>query len=229
MRAPAGTSGRNTREQVANTLNRTGIYSVVRHPLYLGNYLIILGFALWPHVWWLIVLTSCFYALYYERIMLAEENFLRQRFGETFEKWSAQTPAFLPKFRGWKPSAVPFCWRTVWVVMLLPGRAPESNRLPLVFPARSLSTGGEWPFPDILSSRASVGKINRRGTHRDASRVKMRRALPPRVTPLRTAEALHPVGVTEPATSGQHGLSLAAGVDPLLPANLVSPSVARPW
>jgi hypothetical protein len=45
--------------------------------------------------------------------MLAEEAFLRQRFGEAFERWAAQTPAFLPRFRGWKPSPVPFCWRTV--------------------------------------------------------------------------------------------------------------------
>jgi protein-S-isoprenylcysteine O-methyltransferase Ste14 len=112
-RSPVGTSGRNTREQLAETLTTTGIYSVVRHPLYLGNYLIMIGFALWPHIWWLAVLTTCFYALYYERIMLAEEAFLRQRFGETFEKWSAQTPAFIPRWRGWKPSPVPFCWRTV--------------------------------------------------------------------------------------------------------------------
>ena len=112
-RAPLGTSGRNTREQVANTLNSTGIYSVVRHPLYLGNYLIMLGFALWPHNLWLVILTSCFYALYYERIMLAEEAFLRERFGDTFEKWSSQTPAFIPRRTGWKPSSVPFCWRTV--------------------------------------------------------------------------------------------------------------------
>jgi protein-S-isoprenylcysteine O-methyltransferase Ste14 len=112
-KVPFGTSGRNTREQVADTLNTTGVYSVVRHPLYLGNYLIMLGFALWPHNGWLVVLTSCFYALYYERIMLAEEAFLRRRFGETFEKWSAETPAFIPKFRGWKPSPIPFCWRTV--------------------------------------------------------------------------------------------------------------------
>jgi protein-S-isoprenylcysteine O-methyltransferase Ste14 len=54
-RAPVGTSGRNTREQVANALNTTGIYSVVRHPLYLGNYLIMIGFAMWPIFggWWL--------------------------------------------------------------------------------------------------------------------------------------------------------------------------------
>src|SRR5919206_4624496 len=37
---PAGTSGRNTRDgQVASQLNTTGMYSVVRHPLYAGNFL----------------------------------------------------------------------------------------------------------------------------------------------------------------------------------------------
>jgi protein-S-isoprenylcysteine O-methyltransferase Ste14 len=112
-RAPIGTSGRNTREQVANTLTTTGWYSVVRHPLYLGNYLILLGVALWLHVWWLVMLTSCLFALYYERIILAEEAFLRERFGEAFETWAAATPAFLPRLRSWKPSAVSFCWRTV--------------------------------------------------------------------------------------------------------------------
>ena len=112
-RAPLGTSGRNTREQVADSLTTTGIYSVVRHPLYLGNYLSLAGMALWPHVWWLVVLASCLFTLYYERIMLAEEAFLRERFGDTFETWAATTPAFFPRLRGWKRSPVSFCWRTV--------------------------------------------------------------------------------------------------------------------
>jgi protein-S-isoprenylcysteine O-methyltransferase Ste14 len=112
-RAPIGTSGRNTREQVANTLSTTGIYSLVRHPLYLGNYLIFMGMALWPHIWWLAIVTSCAFALYYERIMLAEEAFLRDKFDGAFESWAAATPAFIPRLRGWTPSPVSFCWRTV--------------------------------------------------------------------------------------------------------------------
>ena len=31
---PAGTSGRNTKQQLATSFNQTGIYSTVRHPLY---------------------------------------------------------------------------------------------------------------------------------------------------------------------------------------------------
>lgn len=111
--APYGTSGRNTRQQVAETLNTTGMYSVVRHPLYLANYIIILGITMEFHIWWLVLLISTFYALYYERIMMAEEAFLRSRFGAEFEGWAAVTPAFLPKFHGWKPFNLPFCWRTV--------------------------------------------------------------------------------------------------------------------
>ena len=55
---PNQTSGRNTKEQIANVLNTSGTYSLLRHPLYLGNYLIISG----P------VLYSCdisFYLIYF--------------------------------------------------------------------------------------------------------------------------------------------------------------------
>jgi protein-S-isoprenylcysteine O-methyltransferase Ste14 len=112
--APRGTSGRNTREgQVAEVLNTTGMYSIVRHPLYLGNYLMWLGVTLLPRAWWVPVLISLGFWLYYERIMFAEEEYLRRRFGEEFRIWSARTPAFLPDFRFWRSPALPFSLRTV--------------------------------------------------------------------------------------------------------------------
>ena len=60
---PQNTSGRNTREQIADVLNTTGWYSVVRHPLYLGNYLMGFGISLFPHVWWLPAVYSFSFAL----------------------------------------------------------------------------------------------------------------------------------------------------------------------
>ncbi len=49
---PKGTSGRNTKSgQVAESLNTKGIYSMVRHPLYLGNYFMWIGIVLFTYSW----------------------------------------------------------------------------------------------------------------------------------------------------------------------------------
>ena len=112
--APAGTSGRNTAEgQVASTVNTSGMYSIVRHPLYVGNYLNWLGVALLPRSAWLAVVISLAFWLYYERIMFAEEEFLRGKFGEVYVRWASQTPAFLPDPRRWQRPSLPFSLRNV--------------------------------------------------------------------------------------------------------------------
>jgi protein-S-isoprenylcysteine O-methyltransferase Ste14 len=110
---PAGTSGRGTRMQSAEKLNTTGWYSVVRHPLYLGNYLIGLGVTLVWFDWWAPVIYTLFFWLYYERIMLAEERYLEARFGDHFRRWAASTPAFVPRFSQWRSPDLPFSIRTV--------------------------------------------------------------------------------------------------------------------
>lgn len=110
---PAGTSGRNTSCQRADSLNTTGIYSVVRHPLYLGNYIVFLGMMLLLRSWSFVLIGSCLYALYYERIMIAEEAFLQSRFAQAFENWAKETPAFLPRFRSWSTPELTFSLREV--------------------------------------------------------------------------------------------------------------------
>jgi hypothetical protein len=89
------------------------MYSTVRHPLYLGNFLLWLGVALFAHTWWLLLIVILAFVVYYERIMLAEEEFLTTRFGAEYEAWAGRTPAFVPAFRNWKPPALSFSWKSV--------------------------------------------------------------------------------------------------------------------
>lgn len=111
--AAPNTSGRNTHGQVADSLNTTGIYSIVRNPLYLGNFLIIIGLAMLPMVWWFMLLVTLAFFIYYERIIYAEEAFLEEKFGEPYRCWAARTPVFIPNPRLWRPPALGFSVRKV--------------------------------------------------------------------------------------------------------------------
>jgi protein-S-isoprenylcysteine O-methyltransferase Ste14 len=110
---PKGTTGRTTHGFEAQSLNTTGMYSIVKHPMYLGNFIIYLGIALFTYIWWLVLLFILFFWFYYERIMYAEEEFLKREFGNTFNLWAAKTPVFLPNIKLWSSSDKTFSIRTV--------------------------------------------------------------------------------------------------------------------
>lgn len=110
---PKDTSGRNAREQRAVSLNTTGLYSVVRHPLYVGNFFVFLGTVGFVHEWWPAIACLLGFCMYYERIMFAEEQFLRSRFGAEYEAWAAATPAIVPNLRSWKRPDLKFSLRNV--------------------------------------------------------------------------------------------------------------------
>src|SRR5574341_957358 len=79
--------------------------------MYLGNYLIGLGLSLLPYAWYLPLLFTLAFALYYERIVLVEEAFLADRFGDAFRAWVNAVPAFFPKWVGYRPAALTWSWR----------------------------------------------------------------------------------------------------------------------
>ena len=110
---PKGTSGRNRDKQIADFLNSTGIYSLVRHPLYLGNYLIWIGIVIFSYNLYFIIIVSLLFWLYYERIMLVEEFFLQHKYGKRFLEWSELTPAFFPNFRHYIKSNIAFSFKTI--------------------------------------------------------------------------------------------------------------------
>jgi len=111
---PKSTSGRNTKAgQVADVLNTKGIYSTVRHPLYVGNFFMWLGIVIYVGNWWFTATIVLLFWLYYERIMFAEEHFLRKKFGQIYLNWAEKTPAFVPKITQWKNADMRFSIRNV--------------------------------------------------------------------------------------------------------------------
>jgi protein-S-isoprenylcysteine O-methyltransferase Ste14 len=111
--APSGTSERSTTTPRASVLRTTGLYSVVRHPLYLGNTLTAAGLACFTGAWYLPLLVVLAAILYHERICAREEAFLEGKFGDEFRAWAERVPAAVPRLSGYVPSATPFVWRRV--------------------------------------------------------------------------------------------------------------------
>ena len=107
------TSGRNTKEQVADALNTKGIYSTVRHPLYLGNYFMWIGIVMFTYNIWFVLVVSFLFWLYYERIMFAEERFLERKFGQDYVDWSMKVPAFWPSMKNHIKTEIPFSLKTI--------------------------------------------------------------------------------------------------------------------
>ena len=110
---PKNTSGRNTERQVADFLNTSGMYSFVRHPLYVGNFFMYLGIAILTANLCFVISFILAFWLYYERIMLAEEQFLQKKFGDVYLDWSSKTGAFIPTLRKWIKPDLKFSWKKV--------------------------------------------------------------------------------------------------------------------
>ncbi len=106
------TSGRKTR-QVADSLNTTAMYSLTRNPLYLGNAITYLGVALFAQNLLVGLAFALFLVVYYERIIMAEEAYLLDRFGDAYAAWARGTPAFFPRLSGWRRPALPFSLKAV--------------------------------------------------------------------------------------------------------------------
>jgi hypothetical protein len=81
-------------------LATTGPYALVRHPLYTGNLLIILGFAVASAVWWTVPVALGFFWFYYPTAIEYEDRKLHRLFGERWEAWAAQVPALVPRLAG---------------------------------------------------------------------------------------------------------------------------------
>ncbi len=83
-----------------------GIYAWVRHPQYLGLFMIIVALLVqWPTLITLFMAPVLFLA--YRRLAKQEERELLERFGELYAEYQARVPAFLPRLGGRQGAVAP--------------------------------------------------------------------------------------------------------------------------
>lgn len=111
---PHGTTGRGTDTPYAERLNTTGMYSIMRNPVYFGNFFTFLAPVMYAQSYWLVALYLPVFALYHERIITAEERFLVGKFGDQYRQWAHRTPTFFPKLANWVSPDLPFSWKMAY-------------------------------------------------------------------------------------------------------------------
>lgn len=93
-----------TRKVGAPRLVTSGPYAHLRNPIYLGNFLLGLGFCLATWAWmpWMVGVYIAGFFLQYSLIISLEETRLRELFGEQYEKYVQAVPRFLPRLSSYQ-------------------------------------------------------------------------------------------------------------------------------
>ena len=100
-------------------LATTGPYSIVRHPLYVGNILIFIGFNLLINEAWAWLVTVSFLWFFYPPAINYEDGKLEGLFGQQWRDWRNRTPALIPARVQWG------ALRSEWSIGLFAGRNGE--------------------------------------------------------------------------------------------------------
>jgi protein-S-isoprenylcysteine O-methyltransferase Ste14 len=87
-----------TRSQRLGPLVATGPFALIRNPLYVGNILIWVGFALSARLVWLAPLIVLLLGAEYHAIVRWEESLLVSRLGDAYRDYAARVPRWLPTF-----------------------------------------------------------------------------------------------------------------------------------
>ena len=80
-----------------SALATSGPYAFTRNPLYLGSFLLGLGFTLASGFWPLGILFALFFLGIYFPVMRVESATLAELFGASFERYAREVPLFFPR------------------------------------------------------------------------------------------------------------------------------------
>ena len=101
----------------ADGLVTEGVFSHVRNPLYVGNILMLLGVGILANSLIYVAIVIPVFLFIYQCIVLAEEHFLRGKFGKAFDDYTRNVNRWFPKFKGIGKtfSAMEFNWKR-WLI-----------------------------------------------------------------------------------------------------------------
>lgn len=92
----------------ARELAISGPYAFTRNPLYLGSFLMGVGFTAASGVWWLALIFSAMFIGIYLPVMSVEMDDIRHIFGLDFDEYAQNVPMFIPRLTIWRKTNVKF-------------------------------------------------------------------------------------------------------------------------
>lgn len=84
----------------AETLVTEGLFNHCRNPLYVGNILMLAGVGVLSNSMIYVLVVIPLFLFIYQAIVLAEENFLRNKFGRQFDEYTTRVNRWLINFNG---------------------------------------------------------------------------------------------------------------------------------
>ena len=111
--AAAGTVTRRRSREVQRLVNY-GIFAWMRNPLYVGNFLIWMGFVVASGVMWFLPIAIVIFAIEYYYIVRYEEGVLESIFGAEYLEYKERTPRWFPKPPSVQPEPGPHDWGEAW-------------------------------------------------------------------------------------------------------------------
>jgi protein-S-isoprenylcysteine O-methyltransferase Ste14 len=105
--------GGKNKEVYANDLVTEGIFNHCRNPLYVGNILMVVGAGLISNSLIFILIVVPLFCFIYQAIVLAEENYLRSKFGDEYQKYCDRVNRWIPNLNGLTKTltSMEFDWR----------------------------------------------------------------------------------------------------------------------
>ena len=102
-----------TRSDRLGPLIADGPFGLVRNPLYIGNILLWVGFAITARLLWLAPIVLVLLALEYHAIVRWEEQLLESRRGQEYRDYCARVPRWIPRSFAADSASLPqgFSWR----------------------------------------------------------------------------------------------------------------------